>query len=287
MHMTSAPHLLNEDRPDFEHVLDAALHLILDGSGDGTGNTPGPPGTSLNAEQLRTMALASCEAIGAHAAEEYEAYARIRAEHREAARESARNSDGRRFGYAAMGVADDAGSGAGLLPMLAVLTPLLAGAAAVIFLLIGYALHAVSPEPGVASSLRTAGWFFASVAAAAILLGGAGLILTALRDGSTAIHDAPEDLPAEVAEARDLWHQALLDRGLLPFLDDALTDALTAEPAAAPESAPAPAPTSRMPRLGYSRPDFSSPQDPHATSPRFSSPDYTSPDFGGPDHLPE
>ena len=48
----------------------------------------------------------------------------------------------------------------------------------------------------------------------------------------------------------------------------------------------------RMPRLGYSRPDFSSPQDPRPTTPRFSSPDFSSPDFGspdfgGPDHAPD
>jgi hypothetical protein len=141
-------------------------------------------------------------------------------------------------------------------------------------------MQAVTPEPGIASPLRTAGWFFAAVAAAAVLFGAIGLLLTALRDGSTAIHDAPDSLPPEVSKARDLWHQALLNRGLLPFLDEALA----AEPAAPPS---APAPSSRMPRLGYSRPDFSSPQDPHATSPRFSSPDFSSPDFGGPDHLPD
>ncbi len=283
MHMTSVPLLLNEDRPDFEHVLDEALRLVLDGPG-GSSAPPGEPRASrspLNAEQLRTMALAAAETIGAQAAEEYEAYRLARARSRDDVRTAARDRDGRAHGYAALGVADGAGSGAGLLAMLAVMTPILAGAAAVIFLLLGYALGAVSPAPAIASSLRTAGWFFAAVAAAAIVLGGVALVVTALRDGSGAIHDTPEALPPEVARARELWHQALLDRGLLPFLDDALA----AEPATAPE--PAPAPSSRMPRLGYSRPNFSSPQDPHASAPRFSSPDYSSPDFGGPEHRPE
>ena len=276
--MTSAPHLLNEDRPDFEHVLDDALHSVLDGA-------DGVPGAllraeHLNAEQLRTMALAAADSIGAQAADEYDTYRRVRAESRESARESARDRESRTFGYAAMGVADGAGSGAGLVAVIAVLTPILAGAAAVIFLVIGYALNAVSPEPGIASPLRTAGWFFAAVAAAAIVLGGIGLVLTALRDGSGAIHDTPDALPPEVMAARDQWLRALLDRGMLPFLDDALA----AEPVAPPT---APAPSSRMPRLGYSRPDFSSPTDPQATSPHFSSPDFSSPDYGGPEHLPE
>jgi hypothetical protein len=277
--MTSAPHLLNEDRPDFEHVLDDALRIVLDGT-DGASGAP-LNAAHLNTEQLRTMALAAAETIRGHAAHEYEAFRRIRAETREAARESAQARENRAFGYAAMGVADGAGSGAGLFAIMAVLTPILAGAAAAIFLLIGYALHGVSPEPGIAAPLRTAGWFFAAVAAAAVIFGGIGLILTALRDGSSSsVQGTPEPLPPEVMEARELWHRALLDRGLLPFLDEALA----AEPVAPPT---VPSPASRMPRLGYSRPDFSSPQDSQATSPRFTSPDFSSPDFGGPDHRPD
>ncbi|MEE4541092.1 hypothetical protein V2S66_03800 [Streptomyces sp. V4-01] len=279
MHMNSAPHLLSEDRPDFDRVLDEALHIVL-------GDTPAESASPLNAEQLRTLALAASDAIGATAADEYDAYLKIRADTREAARESARLRDGRSFGYAAMGVADGAGSGAGLIAVMAVLTPLLAGAAAVIFLLIGYALRAVSPEPGIASPLRTAGWFFAAVTAASILLGAIGLLLTALRDGSSAIHDAPDAMPPDVAQARDAWHRALLDRGMLPFLDDAVAGTHPLPPAPVPP--PAAPPSSRMPHLGYSRPDFSSPQDPHATTPHYSSPDFTSPDFTtGSDRLPD
>lgn len=285
MHMTSAPHLLNEDRPDFEHALDEALHIVLDGA-DGSSGYP------LNSEQLRTMALAASDAIEATADDEYQAYRALRARTRESARETARARDSRSFGYAAMGVAEGAGSGAGLFAVMAVLTPLLAGAAAVIFLLIGYALHAVSPEPGIAAPLRTAGWFFAAVTGAAVLLGGIGLLLTALRDGSSAIHDTPESMPPDVAQARAVWRDALLTRGLLPFLDDALSAATTANATTAGAAAGAPpagaagpgASPSRMPRLGYSRPDFSSPQDPHAATPRFSSPDYTGPDFTGPEY---
>jgi hypothetical protein len=284
MHMNSAPHLLNEDRQDFEHVLDDALHIVLDDmGGGGAGPVPGDAGLSLNAEQLRTLALAATEGINAAAAEEYAAYLEVRGTTREAVREAARARDNRTFGYAAMGVADRAGSGAGLAPVLAVLTPLLAGAAAVIFLLIGYAMDAVSPEPAIASPLRTAGWFFAAVAGASVLLGAIGLLLTALRDGAGAIHDAPDALSPEVTEARERWRETLLSLGMLPFLDDALNRAATPGPIAPAPPAAAP----RMPHLGYSRPNFSSPQDPRPTAPRFSSPDFSSPDWGGPEHAPE
>lgn len=274
--MNSAPHLLGEDRPDFDHALDQALRIVLDAQ-----DSAGAP---LNAEQLRTKALASADSISAAAAEEYEAYRELRARTRAAARESARSRENRAFGYAAMGVTEGAGPGAGLLAVLAVLTPLLAGAAALIFLLIGYALHAVSPEPGIAAPLRTVGWFFAAVTGASVLLGAVGLLLTALRDGSAAIHDTPDAMPPEVAHARDLWREALLRRGLLPFLDEAVTR--TTAPLASEPPAPLPTRTvPRMPRLGYTRPDFTSPGPGESPEPghRFSSPDFTGPQFGGPE----
>ncbi|MFJ1582153.1 hypothetical protein ACIOC1_02410 [Streptomyces sp. NPDC088197] len=326
MHMTSAPHLLTEDRPDFERALDEALRTVLRDHGPDRERALGPDGgdveesrpasrrtnhsnghSALNSEQLRTLALGAAELIADAATAEYETYRGVREASREAARESARARDNRSFGYAAMGVAEGAGSGAGLIAVLAVLTPLLAGAAAVIFLLIGYALRAMAPEPAIASPLRTAGWLFAAVTAASILLGAVGLLLTALRDGSSAIHDSPDALPPEVADARDAWYRALLERGMLPFLEDAAAGAALAptsahEPPHGPAVSPVPGPAtgqdlSRMPRLGYSRPDFSSPApDPAAplppaaprfSGPRYSSPDFTSPDFGGPDNTPE
>jgi hypothetical protein len=247
MHMNSAPHLRNEDRADFGQVLGDALRIVLDDR-DG-GEAP------LNAEQLRTKALAAADAITAAVAREYDTYVALRAEARETVRESLRAKDSRAFGYAALGVADGAGSGAGLAAVLAVLTPLLAGAAAVIFLLIGYALRAVSPEPGIAHPLRTAGWFFAAVTAAAVLLGGIGLLLTALRDSSSALRDAPEALPPEVAAARDAWREALLARAMIPFLTDAM-DRATPDPTPTRTSSP------HLPHLGYSSPDFTSPQSP-------------------------
>ncbi|GAA3094311.1 hypothetical protein GCM10020254_44320 [Streptomyces goshikiensis] len=51
MHMTSAPHLLSEDRPEFDRLLDEALRTAHDRPELAT------LGERLNAEQLRTMAM--------------------------------------------------------------------------------------------------------------------------------------------------------------------------------------------------------------------------------------
>lgn len=176
-------------------------------------------------------------------------------------------------------------TGAGLAAVIAVLAPMLAGTAALIFLLVGYALRAVGPAPAFAGTLLTTGWVFGAITAVAILVAAVGLLLTALRNGATSLRaDDRASLAAEVFRAREAWHQALLERGIAPFLQEALVKP-------APDIAPAtPAEsTGRIPHLGYHRPGFSSPdQGPTTTSgPRYSSPDYSSPDFGGPEHLPE
>ncbi|NED09097.1 hypothetical protein G3I55_46575, partial [Streptomyces sp. SID6648] len=89
-----------------------------------------------------------------------------------------------------------------------------------------------------------------------------------------------------VARARAAWHEALLERGILPFLREALSDPGTA--AALPRTGPSPN-GSRMPHLGYGRPGFTSPDggSDAGSRPSYSSPDYSSPDFGGPEHRPE
>jgi hypothetical protein len=300
MHMNSAPHLLSGDRPDFERVLDKALHSEATRSALSGGGNP------LNTEQLRTMALSAAELISACAAPEYLQYLNVREQIRRAAEDRLRVRHGGIEYVAAVGpMADPPGSGPGLFAIIAVLTPILAAAAAVIFLLLGYALSVGGSPPAIAKPLQTAGWLFAAVAAAGAVFGMAGLLLTALRNGATALHDRPEESPPEVATARAAWKQALLERGLQPFIQEALAKAATN---ATTPPGPAPAQAAgysgnaggpRMPRLGYSSPDFSSPgpeespepghrfSSPDYSSPDFSSPDYSSPDFGGPDNKPE
>ncbi|WP_028814683.1 membrane protein [Streptomyces flavidovirens] len=277
MHMnSSAPHLLAEDRPEFERVLDEALRTAHHRPELST------IGQRLNSTQLRTMAMNASALIAAAAAAEYDHYVKVREEMRTppAAADNAGS-------VLAMGDATTETTGAGAAAVVAVLTPVLAGTASVIFLIAGYLLTMLTPEPAFARTLLTAGWIFAALAAAGFLAAAVGLLLTALRNGSTAYRDGRGgERNPEVERAGEAWRHALLERGVVPFLRAAL-----AEPGTGP-AAPAPRrPAGRIPDLGYSRPDYSSPGPDGGTTPgprpSFSSPDFSSPDFGGPDHKPE
>ncbi|OON79222.1 hypothetical protein [Streptomyces tsukubensis] len=290
MHMNSAPHLLNEDRPEYERILDEALHI-----------TPDHPDLAtkphrLNPEQLRTMALNASALITAAAATEYQHYVKVREQFREPAgglRGGGSDESGATagtpgplgLGVSVSGVTEAAG--AGIIAVVAVLAPVLAGTAAVIFLLVGYILKMLTPEPAIATTLITAGSVFGVLTAVAILIAGAGLLLTALRNGSTSVlADTDEEQDAEVERAREAWRQALLERGMLPFLREAETASGTVAENPVRRAGP-----QRMPNLGYNRPGFSSPEENGAsgtgTRPSFSSPDFSSPDYGGPEHRPD
>ncbi|MFI9649653.1 hypothetical protein ACIHAA_25590 [Streptomyces sp. NPDC052040] len=295
MHMNSVPqHLLSEDRPDFERILGEALR-----------SAPHHPdlaavGQRLNSEQLRTMALSATALITAAAAAEYQHYVTVREDLRrpapsgppvqqntvETGGDDSAEPDTEATGHGLATVVGEATASAGAAAVVAVLAPFLAGAAAVIFLLVGYVLKAVNPDQAFARTLLTTGWVFGAVTAVAILVAATGLLLTALRNSSSARDaGARGELAMEVARARAAWHEALLERGILPFLREALADPGTA---ALSHRTPEPTP-SRIPHLGYDRPGFSGPDSNSAGSsrPRFSSPDFSSPDFGGPEHRPE
>ncbi|MFE7775603.1 hypothetical protein ACFU5O_17205 [Streptomyces sp. NPDC057445] len=276
MHMNSAPHLLTEDRAEYERILDDALRNAHDRP-DLTS-----VGKRLNAEQLRTMALNATALITSAAAAEYEYFVKVREEQRSPSTSPVRNS----VLGPAVGDEDEDGAGAGFGAVLTVLAPILAGTAAVIFLLVGYVMKALSPEPAFAETLVTVGWFFGALTAAGLLAAAVGLLIAALRNGATQVpaEEAGGELPDEVARAKEAWRHALLERGVVPFLRAALAD-----PSADPASSVPPRPVNRIPKIGYSGPDFSSPSEgSSATSrPTFTSPDFTSPDFGPPEHRPE
>ncbi|MFI5818784.1 hypothetical protein ACIA8I_06495 [Streptomyces rishiriensis] len=290
MHMNSVPqHLHSEDRQEYERILDEALR-----------SAPHHPdlaavGQRLNSEQLRTMALNASALITVAAAAEYQHYVKVREELRHPAPstattppESGAAEPGITVGLAAtMDEAGQAAEAAGAGAVAAVLTPVLAGTAAVIFLLVGYILRAVAPEQAFAHTMVAAGWAFGAVAAAAILVATVALLLTALRNRPSLEAEPYGEQSEEVTRAKEAWREALLERGILPFLREALANPGTAT-ALHTEPAP-PAPTGRLPKIGYGRPGFSSPDDGRSTGPRpsFSSPDYTSPEFGGPEHHPE
>ncbi|MFI9601801.1 hypothetical protein ACIHCX_18385 [Streptomyces sp. NPDC052043] len=285
MHMNSVPqHLLSEDRQEYERILDEALR-----------SAPHHPelaaaGRRLSSEQLRTMALSATAVITAAASTEYLHYVKVREELRRPAPAgpsrlsepgSAEPGPARRAATTG-GVGETHGAGAGAV--VAVLAPVLAGTAAALFLLVGYTLRMLDPTQAFAQSMITAGWVFGALTAAAILAAAAGLLLTALRNRPSFDSGAYAELGEEVAQAREAWQDALLERGILPFLRDAL-----AEPRSpAPGHTGSAAPTGRIPQLGYDRPGFSSPDDgAPSRRPRYSSPDFTSPDFGGPEHRPD
>ncbi|MEZ3181163.1 hypothetical protein KYY02_21480 [Streptomyces pimonensis] len=289
MHMNSVPqHLLSEDRQEYERVLDEALR-----------SAPHHPelaavGQRLNSEQLRTMALNATAVITAAAATEYQHYVKVREKMRRPPASSApsvRESGSTEPGTNTVGIAATVGevaetAGAGAVAVVAVLAPVLAGTAAAIFLFVGYVLRMLDPGAAFARTMLTTGWVFGAVTAVAILVAAVGLLLTALRNKPSVLDGSYRELDGEVTRARDAWCEALLERGILPFLRDALTDPATVT---ALQHAAPPPPAGRIPRLGYDRPGFSSPEEGTArgTRPSYSSPDYSSPDFGGPEHQPE
>lgn len=288
MHMNSVPqHLLSEDRQEYERILDEALR-----------SAPHRPelsaaGQRLSLDQLRSMALGATALITASAATEYQHYVKVREELRQpapAASTPESTSGSAETGNTSIGLAATMGemaenTGAGAVAVVAVLAPVLAGTAAALFLLVGYVLRMLDPQPAFARTMVTAGWVFAALTAAAILVATVGLLLTALRNRPPEEPGAYGELPQELVQARDAWREALLERGIVPFLRDALADRDTAPAHPVSPSVP----SSRIPRLGYDRPGFTSPDDGPTAGPRpsFSSPDYTSPDFGGPEHQPE
>ncbi|MFG2640955.1 hypothetical protein ACGFYP_08320 [Streptomyces sp. NPDC048370] len=278
MHMNVAPHLLTEDRAEYERLLDDALRNAYDHP------DLAEIGKRLTAGQLRTMALSATALITAAAAIEYDHFVKVREEVRSPSGTSVMDAVLTADGDGASG-----GPGAGIVAIVTVLAPVLAGPAALIFLLVGAVLKVLDPSITVADTLLTAGWFFGAVAAAGLFCAAVGLLVTALRNRSTevAANDPPRtEADDELSRARESWRRALLERGILPFLREALA---TPGPPAAPQSVPPPR-TDRIPKIGYSGPDFSSPNEgssgmrPTFASPDFTSPDYTGPDFTGPDY---
>ncbi len=127
MHMNSAPHLLNEDRPEYERILDEALRTAPDHP------ELAAVGQRLNTEQLRTMALNATALITAAAATEYAHYVKVREELREPrpSSTSIREGSGQTAAESGSGgvslattmgeVAEPAAAGAGAIAVVAVL----------------------------------------------------------------------------------------------------------------------------------------------------------------------
>ncbi|MER7770092.1 hypothetical protein [Kitasatospora sp. NPDC096140] len=303
--MSNPPPLLAEDRPEFERLLAEALR-------DRTVLTALRAPGALTTDQLRIRALRDADGINAAAGTEYAHYSRLR--------ESLRTTPPPPPGAepTAPGLLTQlrsANGGAGLFPVLTVLTPILAWAAAVFLLLIGYLLRAADPDLALARSLVTAGWVALAAGVAAMAIGIVGLLLTAIRDGAAATPAGTDpELAAELTDARTEWRTALRDRGLLPYLHAALPPVPGRERAADPGTASGPPAASPADspagdhdpaeRPDFSSPDFSSPgytspaftspgpdglTDPEGRTPRpaaFTTPDFTGPGYTGPGYTP-
>lgn len=191
--------LRDQDRPYVEAALDRALATM-------------PPPATLTTEQVRTMALGALPAITSTAATEYAEYI------------SARDAD--RASAPSM-AASETKEHTGLPAILAVLVPVMSGATAVIFLLVGYGLRLANTRRGITHPLTTAGWLFLAITALAVLAGAVGLLRATLQ----------EAVPS-VAAARTAWQEALLERGIEPFLHEVYQ--AKAPPSAAMPGATAP-----------------------------------------------
>ncbi|MCZ1003420.1 hypothetical protein O1M63_44485 [Streptomyces mirabilis] len=204
--MTNTPGLRPEDRADFESVLHLALGLI-----DIRSALLGEP-TVRTSASLYAQALAAAEEITAAASDEYRDYLAVRK-----AAERLKGLRSKRFP-----TVDGA-----LWPALVVLTPLVAGAAAAVLLLIGYGLHLADAEPEFAASVTTAGWVLALTAMVTALVGLRPPLRTAVRrrSGRGLDGQGPEGGDA-VEGAREKWRQALLERGVLPYLRSHLPESL-------------------------------------------------------------
>ncbi|MBI0294183.1 hypothetical protein JBE04_06730 [Streptomyces sp. PRKS01-29] len=242
--MTGAPGLQPEDRPDFERVLRQALNtpeirraLRQHSSSD-----------DAETERLRSEALAESAAITAAAAPEYDAYLRQRA----TTAPSVAPPD--RIGPARAAT----GGMRGLLPAVAVLTPVLGAAATAVFLLLGYVVSVSASGRELGDQLLTAGKSAAVVTAVTTVIGVTWLLITASRHRSSSTDSTPNTSRATAA-AREAWQRALLERGILPFLRDRLRQAKPIEPTD----------PGRRSRLGFSSPDFEGPE--------YAGPDFTVP----------
>jgi hypothetical protein len=289
--MDSAPHLRGEDRPEFERVLRQALYA------ERIRSALQRVSDELSSEQLREAAMESWRPISGAAAPEYARYVDVRARLRDAAkaneggggggdtadgpntpagaggseRTGSRPAASSPVGLTGRGegtrpplsvmLAGGSGSPVGVGSAMAVLTPILAGAAAVIFLFVGYIMGLFEPEPVLARSLRTAGWLFAAISIAGVVFGMIALVLTALRHSSGTRHESPVG-QAELAAAKEMWRTALLERGFYPFLTKQIRSAsdLRGRSKAGGAGGATPAGDSdehRWRRPGYSSPGFS------------------------------
>ncbi|MEU9040965.1 MULTISPECIES: hypothetical protein [unclassified Kitasatospora] len=193
--------LPQQDRADFETELGRALAApqVREALRDAVGGARG-------VEWLRGVARENAEFVLAAAAPEYERYAALRADADAVARLPVDVPARERA--------------SGWWGVLGVIVPIIGVAAALAFLLLGYALGLSEDLEVPAHGLLTAGWVAAGVAAVSLLVGGLGLLGAAARSAEAADgeEEGPGEGPGELLRARNAWRVALAERGLVPYL---------------------------------------------------------------------
>ncbi|WP_063794232.1 hypothetical protein [Streptomyces graminilatus] len=190
--MADPTRLQPEDRPDFE----AILRLAMSGSDIGRALRGDPTGRTV--VRVRQRALANADEIMAATEREYATHLALRA---------ARHGQ----------TGPSTGRGT-VLSALAVLTPVVSAVSATALLLLGCTLRLARTAGDLPASLVTAGWVLALVAALSTLVALVALLGTARRQ-----RGGPPTAE-RVEQARLSWHQALLDRGMLPHLRRYVTE---------------------------------------------------------------
>ncbi|MFE6052906.1 hypothetical protein ACFQ6N_19285 [Kitasatospora sp. NPDC056446] len=190
--------LPQQDRADFETELGRALaapqvRAALRDAGD----------EARGVDRLRRTARENAEFVLAAAAPEYERYAALRADADAVARLPVDVPARERA--------------SGWWGVLGVIVPIVAGAAAVILLVLGSVLGLAGDLEVPAHALMVAGWVAAGAAVAGLVVGGLGLLGSAARSKEPAVGEVSEG-PGELVRARGAWRAALAERGLLPYL---------------------------------------------------------------------
>lgn len=170
-------------------------------------------------EHLRAEALEARPSLSRTAAVEYDRYLRLLA---------SRRHDG------AAEVAERVGDGS--VSVSALLLPSLGVAAAGVYVLSGFDLHALDVRPHLNDGLIMVVVILAAVTAGAAL----GDLLWSL---ATRGRPTSEDSDPEVRQAHEDWQRALLERGVMPFLLGRLDGAASARPPLRPPLQPPPHPS--------------------------------------------
>lgn len=222
--------------------------------------------SGLKASQLRVLGLAEGPRVASTAEREYRSYLALRQRAcGEATLIPSLSGPGRQQVY-----------GAGLLPVLAVLTPVLAITAAALFLLLGYGLRLADSAPAVAGNLVHAGWISLGIGALAAAVGVLGLYRTASRHrGGVPKGRRDQGLTAELDAARAAWLRQLHEG-----IRSLLLQHLDRSP---PPDAGGNGPGGNGPGGVGAGGDEAAVHSPRFTSPRYTGPDFGSPEASGPD----